>query len=71
MADYKAVLIKLQQNLNTLREREAKYRGDIPARKQVLLSQEDFLIVPDECGSHHHGGQSAGDSDHPYLRGQP
>jgi tetratricopeptide (TPR) repeat protein len=30
MADFKAVLIKLQQNLNTLREREAKYGGNAP-----------------------------------------
>lgn len=36
MADYKAFLIKLQQNLNTLREREAKYGGNAPLE---LLNQ--------------------------------
>lgn len=36
MADPKAVLIKLTQNLNTLREREAKYGGNAPLE---LLNQ--------------------------------
>jgi hypothetical protein len=36
MADYKAFLIKLTQNLNTLREREAKYGGNTPVE---LLNQ--------------------------------
>lgn len=30
MADFKVVLIKLQRNLNTLRERESKYGGNAP-----------------------------------------
>jgi hypothetical protein len=36
VADFKAVLIKLQQNLNILREREAKYGGNTPLE---LLNQ--------------------------------
>ncbi|MBE7553143.1 MAG: hypothetical protein HS126_18880 [Anaerolineales bacterium] len=38
MADYKAFLTKLTQNLNTLREREAKYGGNAPLE---LLNQID------------------------------
>jgi hypothetical protein len=36
LADYKTFLIKLHQNLNTLREREFKYGGNVPLE---LLNQ--------------------------------
>jgi hypothetical protein len=39
MADYKAFLIKLTQNLNMLREREAKYGGN--ATLELLNQIED------------------------------
>jgi hypothetical protein len=39
VADFKAVLTKLQQNLNILREREAKYGGNAPLE---LLNQIDY-----------------------------
>jgi hypothetical protein len=36
MTKYQAFLLKLQQNLNTLQEREAKYAGNAPLE---LLNQ--------------------------------
>ncbi|GIK39559.1 MAG: hypothetical protein BroJett011_33920 [Chloroflexota bacterium] len=45
MADFKVVLIKLTQNLNTLREREAKYGGNTPVELLNQIADHEQAIV--------------------------
>ncbi len=45
MTDYQAFLTKLQQNLNTLREREAKYGGDAPLELLNQISDHQEAIA--------------------------
>src|SRR5262245_59491247 len=45
MTDYKAFLIKLTQNLNTLREREARYGGNAPLELVNQIEDHEKAIA--------------------------
>ena len=50
MADFKAVLIKFHQNLNTPREREAKYGGNAPLELLNQIGGHQEAIAPTDTG---------------------